>query len=74
LKEVVSLISELLQVEVLTQSMKSRAVDIPSSILDIHLMNETTLFSPMVSLADGLSRTLRHHGFNVSCADTLGNK
>ena len=74
LKEVISLISELLQVEVLTQSMKSRAVDIPSSILDIHLMNETTRFSPMVSLADGLSKTLRHHGFNVSCADTLGNK
>jgi UDP-glucose 4-epimerase len=65
LKEVVSLISELLQFEVLTQSMNSRAVDIPSSILNIDLMKETALFSPTVSLADGLSRTLLHHGFDV---------
>jgi len=65
LEEVVNMIAGLLKVEVLTEPAKSRNVDIPSSVLNIDLMKKSTLFSPAISLVDGLSRTLVHHGFDV---------
>jgi UDP-glucose 4-epimerase len=74
LKEVVNTISELLKFEVLTESTKSRNFDIPSSILNIDLMKEATLFSPTISLVDGLSRTLLHHGLDVSQSGPVDKK
>jgi len=74
LKEVVEMMSKLLQIKVETHSTQSRDVDIPSSILNIDLLRESIPFSPRVSLEAGLSKTLEHHGFNISVSNTIGKK
>lgn len=74
LKEIVEIFSELLQREILTELIESRNVDIPSSILDINLMKEVTNFAPSISLKDGISKTLIHHGISLPSMNIGGSK
>lgn len=74
LKEVVDLMALLLQMSVASKSVESRNMDIPSSILDINLMKNSIAFCPVVSLSDGLAKTLVHHGLKITLSSPLGKK
>ncbi len=66
LVDVVTILSELIHKSIPTVEVESRAVDIPSSVLDIELIRSCSSFSPSTKLHEGLSRTLLHHGIAIS--------
>lgn len=69
LQEVVNLIAQLIGHKIVTVPIESRMMDIPISILDVELARSAMSFIPATGLREGLSKTLRHHGFNISDAD-----
>ncbi len=63
LREVLNSMEELLGCKIMTTPIESRQIDIPISVLDIGLVRSAMSFVPITSLREGLSKTLRHHGF-----------
>jgi UDP-glucose 4-epimerase len=64
LQQVVQLVEEAIGRPVGTISADARRADIPVSILDVTLAEQSIGFRAAVSLGDGLLRTLRHYGID----------
>lgn len=62
LQQVVQLVEEAIGRPVRSISAEARREDIPVSILDVTLAEQSIGFRAMVPLGDGLVRTLRHYG------------
>lgn len=65
LRQVVDTVQELTGQTLSVVQASARAVDIPLSVMDITLARQVLDFEPMTSIADGIAKTLRHHGLRV---------
>lgn len=65
LREVVDTVQELTGQTLSVVAAPARAVDIPLSVMDIALARQVLDFEPATSLADGIAKTLRHHGVSL---------
>lgn len=66
LRDVVDVIAQLIGRPVETTATERRIVDIPVSVLDIALAHSVLGFVPKTGLQEGIEKTLRAHGFQIS--------
>jgi UDP-glucose 4-epimerase len=62
LRQVVTLLEEIIGNHVLTVPGELRKTDIAESVLDVSLAQNDLTFEPQISMHDGLVRTLQYHG------------
>ena len=70
LKNVLNLMEDLVGKKIPTIASDSRLSDIPYSVFNIEFAKKSLSFQPSINLRQGLLKVLKHHGFDVSHADS----